>query len=181
MKKILSGFVFTCVVGLAGTAAQPRGTVEVSFTYTRQGGFASNQFAIWIEDARGNHVKTLYATAFTAAGGWKIREQSLPLWVQKANIGGLGKNEIDVFTSATPGSGTLRYRWDGKDSAGQAVPAGEYRVYVEATLRSENRVLYSAPVQLGGQSGEAQVQSRYFGSGSAERGMIGNLRVRVES
>jgi hypothetical protein len=179
MKKILGGFVFTCVVGLAGTSAQPAGTVEISFTYARQGGFASNQFAVWIEDARGNHVKTLYATAFTAEGGWKIREQSLPLWVKKAGVAGLGKTEIDAFTGATPSPGTLRYRWDARDEQGRAVPVGEYRVYVEATLRGENRVLYSSTVRLGGAGGEARVQSQYFGSGSAERAMISGLRVQV--
>jgi hypothetical protein len=52
-------------------------------------------------------------------------------------------------------------------------------VYVEATLRAENRVLYSCPVQLGGKGGEARVQTEYFGTGAAERGMIGNLKVMV--
>jgi hypothetical protein len=181
MKKILSGFVFTCVVGLAGAAAQSAGTVEIFFTYTRQAGFASNQFAVWIEDGQGNHVRTLYATAFTAEGGWKFREQSLPLWVEKAGVGGLQKAEIDACTGATPAPGDLRYLWDGKDARGRAVSPGEYRVYVEATLRAENSVLYSASVQLGGKGGEARVKSEYFGSGTAERGMIGEVRVRVEN
>jgi len=36
--------------------------VEVSFTFARQSGAASNQFAVWVEDAQGRYVRTLYAT-----------------------------------------------------------------------------------------------------------------------
>ena len=150
--------------------------VEVNFTYTKQGGFASNQFAVWIEDAQGRYVKTLYATRFTAAGGWQRRELSLPLWVKQSNLAGKSKAQVDALTGPTPKNGNLRYVWDGTDSAGRSVPAGEYRVLVEATLRNENAVLYTATIKLG-ERGKAAAQARYSGSSAAERGMIGQVTV----
>ena len=54
--------------------------VVISFNYQKQFGFASNQFAVWIEDINGNHVKTLYATFYTAKGGYLDRAESLRMW-----------------------------------------------------------------------------------------------------
>jgi hypothetical protein len=152
------------------------GTVEVSFVYNKQGGFASNQFAVWIEDAQGRYVKTLYATKFTATGGWKKRELSIPLWVKQSGPGGMNKSQIDALTGSTPRGGNLRYVWDGTNQAGLAAAAGGYRVFVEATLRDENRVLYTADITLG-ESGAVTPPPRYFGNGAAERGMIDRVTV----
>ena len=152
------------------------GRAEVSFVYNKQGGFASNQFAVWIEDPQGRHIKTLYATRFTATGGWKQREHSIPLWVKQSGLSGMNESQIDALTGSTPRAGTLRYVWDGTNQAGLAAAAGAYRVFVEATLRNENRVLYTADITLGG-SGAVTPQPRYFGNGTAERGMIDRVTV----
>jgi hypothetical protein len=178
VKKLLLAALLIGTAVLFAQVNSPAGTsgVEVHFTYTRQGGFASNQFAVWVEDAQGRHVKTLYATRYTAAGGWQRREHSLPLWVKQSNLPNLNRSQIDAFSGPTPRSGAMSYSWDGTDSAGRAVPPGEYRVFVEGTLRNENRVLYTAIVKLG-EHGQATVQTQYFGSSTAERGMIDQVRV----
>jgi hypothetical protein len=174
MKKTFFVLFFICV---AYALFAQTNKVEVSFTYTKQGGFASNQFAVWIEDAQGRHVKTLYATKFTATGGWQKREFSLPLWVKQSNLAGMNKAQIDVITGSTPKSGDLRYVWDGTNSTGKAVPAGEYRVIVEASLRNENSVIYTAAVKLGGEKGKVTAQPRYTGTSAAEQGMVGPVTV----
>jgi len=173
MKKLL--FVSLFMFALSALFAQVN-KVEVSFDFTRQAGFATNQFAVWVENAQGKHIKTLYATRFTATGGWKKRELSLPLWVKQSNLADIDKARIDAITGPTPKNGTLRYNWDGKDSAGQTLANGEYRIFVEATLRNENRVLYTAVVKLG-EKGQSAAQAQYFGPGAAERGMIGPVTV----
>ncbi|MCL1817831.1 MAG: DUF2271 domain-containing protein [Spirochaetaceae bacterium] len=178
MKRVMLFCMVLCAAGLAGAAAQSR-SAEISFAYTRQNGSGSNQFAVWIEDAAGRYVKTLYATRFTASGGWQRRPLSVPLWVQKAGVKDLSGSDIDALTGSTPAAGSLKYRWDGTDAKGKAVPAGEYRVYLEATLRGENRVLYSAVIRLGAEAGEAAVTSEYFGAETAERGMVSGVKVRT--
>jgi len=198
MKKLLFVFVFTFTISALFAQVNK---VEVSFDFTRQTGFATNQFAVWVEDAQGKHIKTLYATKFTATGGWKRRELSLPLWVKQSNLADMDKTRIDAITGPTPKNGTLCYNWDGKDSMGQTLANGEYRVFVEATLRNENRVLYTAVVKLGEKSritvkikgdmrneaavnvkldeskGQPAAQVQYFGTSAAERGMIGPVTV----
>ena len=179
MKKIIFFAVFCLVLSLAQMAAQSSVSVtEISFTFERQRGFSTNQFAVWIEDSRGGLVKTLFATKFTAGGGWSKRPESVPLWVEKSGLASMNKKDIDAFSGATPRNGALSYRWDGRDKNGNPASPGEYKIFLEATLRSENRVLYSAPFTLGSRSpSEAEIKPGYFGSGSAERNMIGNVRV----
>jgi hypothetical protein len=173
MKKTFFVLLFVCAA-LALFAQTNK--VEVSFTYTKQSGSGSNQFAVWIEDAQGRYIKTLYATRFTAAGGWAKREFSLPQWVKQSNLAGMSKPQVDAVTGPTPKGGSLQYIWDGTDSTGKAVPAGEYRVIVEASLRNENAVIYTAAIKLG-ERGRVTAQARYTGTSTAERGMIGPVTV----
>ena len=57
------------------------GEVIISFDYERISGSASNQLAVWIEDMSGNLIRTLYATAWTADGGYTMRPDSIALWI----------------------------------------------------------------------------------------------------
>jgi len=157
----------------------PEGSVlEVSFDFVRQGGIASNQFAVWIEDAQGQYIRTLYATRFTAAGGWRRREGSLPQWVRQSGLAGRNQAHVDALTGPTPPAGALRYVWDGRNYAGQPVPQGEYRVFVEASLRWDDRVVYTAVVRLG-EAGQVSATPEFFGDRTEERGMIGPVTVTL--
>ena len=178
MKRICLIAVFCFVVSCVYVAAQNSANVEISFGYNKQSGFSTNQYVIWVEDGKGNLVKTIYATKFTAGGGWAKRPESIPLWVSKSGLSAMSKKDIDAFSGATPKAGTMNYRWDGTDKNGNRVAPGEYRIFLEATLRAENRVLYSALITLGSASPiEAEVRSLYFGSSDKERGMIENVKV----
>jgi len=188
MKKVLFIAVFCSVLSLACAANQGSAnpananpaSAEISFTFNRQSGSSSNQYAVWIEDSSGNFVKTLYATRYTANGGWERRPQSIPLWVSKSGLSALPKKDIDAFSGATPRTGTQSYRWDGTDKNGNPLPSGEYQLFLEATLRGDNRVLYSASITLGNSQGiptETFVAARYFGSSTSEWGMIEDVRV----
>ncbi|MCL2496367.1 MAG: DUF2271 domain-containing protein, partial [Clostridiales bacterium] len=127
------------------------GEVIITFEYQKQSGSASNQFAVWIEDMDGHLIKTLYATRYTANGGYKNRPDSIPLWVEKSGLASLTKSEIDAVSSATPKAGALSYAWDLTDINGVAVAPGEYKFFVEGTLRWKNSVLYSGVIAISDQ------------------------------
>jgi hypothetical protein len=181
MKRL---FVFLAVLTavsacVAGQASSPKAVAELSFSFARQTGPASNQFAAWVEDAQGKYVKTLYATKYTAAGGWKIRETSIPVWVKKSGLASMTKAETDALTGSTPRTGTVTYVWDGTDIKDAALPDGGYVICLEGTLRWENQVMYRAPIRIGQGPSEAQVNPEYTGTPPAgERAMIGNVTVR---
>ena len=61
------------------------------------------------------------------------------------------KAEVDAIAGATPSGGeNLAYLWDLTYQNGDAVPLGEYRFFVEGTLRWKNYVLYSGIINIGG-------------------------------
>ena len=142
----------------------------VSFDYERQSGSASNQFAVWIEDLDGSLVKTLYATRYTANGGYKNRPDSIPVWVEKSGLADMSEEAVDAVTGATPRAGGLEYVWDLTDAEGQTVPEGEYRYVVEGTLRWKNQVVFSGAITVGVEANlsEAEAEYTFEGGGSQQ-------------
>ena len=194
MRKIVI-FVLVCLAGLlilggCGASAPTDADmpdfdiVAVTFDYQKQTGFASNQFAVWIENEDGALIKTLYATRFTASGGYRDRPDAIPVWVERSGLSEM--TDVDAITGATPKSGSLRFVWDLTDTSGQRVPDGSYRFFVEGTLRWKNRVLFSGELLLDGGAASAEAAPAYtyatsdeqsaLTGDSPEHGMIANVR-----
>jgi hypothetical protein len=177
MKRL---FVLMILAALALTnvsAQQP--AVELSFTFTRQSGSASNQYAAWIEDSHGQYVQTLYVTRWAANGGWRRRPAAIPTWVRQSGLSDKTRAQINAVSGGTPRTGALTYTWDGTNSRGELVPAGNYVLFLEGNLRWENRALYRVPIRLGQGAAAAQVYVTYTGDPIIERSMIDDVRVRV--
>jgi len=149
MKKLILVLVVFLLLssscGAPQSDAEPQTGEYVRFDigFNKQSGYASNQFAIWIETADGEFVKTVAATKFTANGGYKNRPDCLVLWRESG-----GLDDIDAVTSATP-SGEAAYQWALDDYKGNPVPDGDYNYYVEGNLRWGNRVIYSGTLSVG--------------------------------
>jgi len=180
------------IVSLSGCGASAPADVDmpdsdivaVTIDYQKQVGFASNQFAVWIENEDGALIKTLYATRFTASGGYRDRPDAIPVWVERSGLSEMA--DVDAITGATPKSGSLRFVWDLTDTSGRRVPDGTYRFFVEGTLRWKNRVLFSGELLLDGGAASAEAVPAYTYASSDEQsaltdespehGMIANVR-----
>ncbi|MDO4181013.1 MAG: DUF2271 domain-containing protein [Bacteroidales bacterium] len=150
--------------------------LEISFRFHR-GGIASSQYAIWIEDETGRLVRTLYATSFTAKGGYEYREDAVPVWVSKAKPQTMTAAQVDAITGATPRNGVLTYRWDGTDDKGNRVPSGNYKFFVEGTLYWKSRVLYSGELIWGGETQDSiPVKVEHFNPSVTNAEMITGLK-----
>lgn len=158
----------------------PLGNVIVEFQFNRLGGQSTNQMALWIETPSGDMVKTIFATEFTARGGWKTRDQAIPTWVRQSGVARMTPQQIDAITSATPESGDLRKVWDCTNAYGEPVQPGQYVVVLEGTLRGPAQVVYRASVNLGRDAIRIEPEAEYVGSSAAERGMIRDVLVRYE-
>jgi len=178
MKRFFVFFALLTAMFLTDAAAQ-QAAAELTFSFTRQSGAASNQFAVWIEDTSGRYIKTLYATRYTANGGWRNRATSIPIWVRQSGLSAMTSTQIDTLTGATPRTGNLTYTWDGTDSRGAAVPNGDYIIFLEGTLRWGNQVLYRAPIRLGSGPANANVSVEYTGDPGTERAMINSVTVQT--
>lgn len=150
--------------------------LEISFRFHR-GGIASSQYAIWIEDATGRLVCTLYATSFTAKGGYEYREDAIPVWVGKAKPQGMSSTQVDAITGATPRNGVLTYQWDGTNDKGRRVAPGRYKFFVEGTLYWKSRVIYSGELTWGSKEQTSiPIKTQYFNQSPTNKDMITEIK-----
>ena len=163
---LLSG----CAAGTPATPARDNDIVTISFDYEKQQGYASNQFAVWVENEDGELVKTLFVTNFTAKGGYEKRPDAIPVWVARAGL--KQGNAADAVSGATPKSGSLSYVWDLTDENGARVPNGTYTFFVEGTLRWKNQVLFSGVIELNGEAAAADAIAEYTYADSDEQAAL---------
>lgn len=150
--------------------------LEISFRFHR-GGIASSQYAIWIENETGQLVRTLYATSFTAKGGYGYREDAVPVWVSKAKPQTMSSTQVDAITGATPRNGFLTYQWDGTDDKGNRVPPGNYKFFIEGTLYWKSRVIYSGALAWGDKGQDfIPVKALYFNQSKTNEDMITEIK-----
>ena len=128
--------IVTCVS--PGLFAQTQGTLTFRVTTVQRSGQRYNPrhvFAAWVTDVDNHFVRTLEKRG-------SRREQYLYTW--RDNAGG---DDTDAVTGATLSSHrTHELSWDGRDSSGELVPDGEYRIRVEFTAAHEQGPL--TPINL---------------------------------
>lgn len=165
--------------------------VEITFDYERKSGPGSNQYAVWIENEKGEVVKTLFVTSFTTKGrvregqpikrGYTYRPACVPTWVTNAKAAEITDTELDAFTGATPKeSGKQTFLWDFTDNEGKRVAKGAYKVFVEATLKNECRIQFSGTVKSKAPKGEVPMNVIETGSDEQYAGMVKNVKVVVK-
>ncbi|GAA2870668.1 DUF2271 domain-containing protein [Nonomuraea rubra] len=125
------------------------GLVRIDYQLNRLPRLASNQLAIWIEDARGRCVRTLFATSFTANGGFERRPMSLPLWRQASGWESATDSEVRAAGRPAQESGRQSVYWDTTDRSGKPVPPGSYTYRVEGNVVWEKRVLFTGSIEVG--------------------------------
>ncbi|MEI0538694.1 DUF2271 domain-containing protein [Brachyspira pulli] len=152
--------------------------VNITFDYTKREGFASNQIAVWAEDDKGNYITTIYITDFTGRReGWKKRPLSLNNWQKKANASSIDKKIIDAVSKATPKQGKVNIVWDCKDSKGQLVKDGTYKIIVEATIYQDNNVVYTSTINIGNQANSQKSEAKYSKAEAKNMDIIRNVNI----
>ena len=183
-KILLCLTALTLAAGTAfaeGTSSEDNAGIEIFFTYQRGTTIASNQLAVWVEDAESAVVKTLLVTDFTAGRrGYRNRTMSLPVWVAAADPESMTDAEIDTVSGATPGQGELVYVWDFTNQSGVRVPDGIYTVHVEGTFYWESDVLYTAVIDTTNLGNEIPVEIERTAPDTHENeNMISDVTIKV--
>jgi len=179
------------MLGLSSCAKGPSSLV-LSFDYVHQSGPGSNQYAVWVENQAGEVVKTLFVTSFTTKGpgrgnmqgtrGYTFRPTCVTEWLAKADPESLSDEQLDAFTGATPsGNGVQTFTWDFTNDKGEAVPAGDYVICVNATLRNASTVLYKGSFSTKGKPGPVSFETSYNEPDNQEcRDMITNVKAELK-
>jgi tetratricopeptide (TPR) repeat protein len=110
------------------------------------------QTAVWIEDARGSFLKTVYVSGFS--GNAKGVQVVLPEYARISKFG-----DADAVTGASIDVGHYIYVWDLRDAGGKPVKPGTYTVKVEtAYWPSMKYQLVAAAIAVGGGENRKVVQ-----------------------
>jgi hypothetical protein len=161
--------------------------LEVSFDYQRQAGPGSNQYAVWIENEKGNVVKTLFVTSYTTKGrarggeqpkrGYIVRPACVPTWVKTVKADEKTDQQLDAVTGATPqAGGTQTFTWDFTDEQGKAVQQGDYKVVVEATLFFDSDIIYSGTFSTKDKEGDIKLTSTLTKGDEQHKNMVTNVK-----
>jgi len=169
--------------GKAGKAK----SLEVSFDYQKQAGPGSNQYAVWIENEKGDVVKTLFVTSYTTKGrarggepakrGYIVRPACVPTWVKTVKADDQSDQQLDAVTGATPQAGGMQtFTWDFTDQQGKAVPQGNYTIKVEATLYFDSDIIYSGTFSTKDKAGDINLASTLTKEDEKHKDMVTNVK-----
>ena len=188
--------IIAVLIAFMAMPAMAQGTkkassVELSFNYLKKSGPGSNQYAVWIENSEGKVVRTLFVTKFTTQGramggqerrrGYTFRPTCVPTWVKNAGAEQMTDEQIDAVTGATPAqSGVQTYTWDFNDAQGKAVPAGSYRIILEATLYNNSIVLYSGSFSTTDKAGAIALTSKLTEEDEQHKDMITEVKAELK-
>jgi hypothetical protein len=151
-RIIVLFLLFLISFNLFSQKAEKAKQVNITYNWHKIPGHGSNQLAVWVEDEKGNYICTIYATKFTATGGYKYRQVSLSEWTSKSNLKGLSKEEIDGLTGATQPAGKQTLVWNCKDSTRKMVPNGTYVIRMEANIHDADKMFYCGKIVIGKKS-----------------------------
>ncbi|TDC25984.1 DUF2271 domain-containing protein [Streptomyces sp. 8K308] len=142
--------------------AESLGLVRISYRLHRIPTHASNQIAVWIEDADGAYVRTLFATSFTANGGYDRRPESLSQWRETSGWEQASEEEIRSASRPAQDSGEHTLYWDGTDANGVPVRPGRYTYRIEGNVLWEKRVLHTGTIELGTAPSTSRAEVAYL-------------------
>jgi len=149
IRPLFLGLLLSASVALSAQESPP-GKVIVSYSLEHLDRRASNQLAVWIEDAEGRYVRTLFATDFMARRkGFLLRSQCCPEWVKASGLAEMTEAQIDAISGATQSPGRISLSWDCTDQKGKAVPPGVYLYKAEGNISFETRVLWTGRIKVG--------------------------------
>ena len=165
-------------------------SLEISFDYQRQAGPGSNQYAVWVENEKGDVVKTLFVTSYTTKGrtrpgekpmrGYVRRPACVPTWVKASNAEGQTDQQLDAVTGATPqADGTQVFTWDFTDQQGKAVPKGTYKVLIEATLFFDSDIIYTGIFSTKDKAGEIVLTPTLSKPDEQHKDMVKNVKAAL--
>lgn len=168
------------------SSSKKAASVELSFNYQKQSGAGSNQYAVWVENSDGKVVRTLIVTSFTSKGrggrrGYTFRPTCVPTWVKNAGAEQMSDEQIDGVTGATPSqSGVQTYTWDFKDDQGKDVPAGDYKICLEATLYFNSVILYTGTFSTKDKAGDIKLSSTLTEEDEQHKNMITDVKAALK-
>lgn len=150
------------------------GSIEISFRisdplrYPDDEPLSIPQTVVWLEDARGNYIRSLLVSDWTAMGGWKKKVklpdgrkvivicpewQAASRWPENHS-----KEVIDAVTKATPKTGAHAVSIKCRELK---LTIGTYRYLVQTSVAPRHTILAAGTISIGGGPVETEAEIVY--------------------
>ncbi len=183
MKKKILTILMTLTILLSVNAtdnnqkSEGGGDLTLQYDLYRINKMGSNQIAIWVEDTNGNYINTIYATRFTAKGGYAKRATSLPTWVKQSKVDKMTKQEVDTISKATKKAGKITINWSCVNNKGEKLPKGDYILKIEGNIYQDNMIMYSGQFEVGGDNITVALSPTYSSESAKDFKLIENVTI----
>lgn len=140
-----------------GSLAPPAGaTLDVRFFYSPPGSVEPTYHtAIWLEDANGKIVKTLFVSQELSGTAYKDGT-ACPDWVKQAHWEAAPQGVVAAVTAPTPNVGTSELTYD---LAKLDLPPGTYGFRFQVHISDAHNVLYRGTFTLGGPDADVKLET----------------------
>jgi hypothetical protein len=151
VAAVLTANCLSCALAAQGAPPAPAGAAAgvlyVTFLYMPPTSIdPTYHTAMWLEDAAGKLVTTLYVSQELSATEYKMGNVC-PDWVKQAHWDIAPKSEVDAVTAPTPNVGSEARAFD---LANLKVPPGEYQFKFQMHVLEDHNVLFRGTVTVGG-------------------------------
>lgn len=166
----------------AVTATQSEPTtphVTLSFDFASENPNTGDQFAVWVENDRGQLINQVFVTKFATTLEGKKDLDTLPFWAGKIR-NHTSQQIVDATAGATPKSGPVQYFWNLTNLKGQTVRDGEYTIYMSATEKRTHQLNWKGTVIV--KDGKATIASQptIMPKSATKTDMISNLTLTAK-
>lgn len=145
-KKLIASLIAVVVLTVNPIKAETV-SIEMQLPDIQTSKYQRPFVAVWIEQ-QGQRQAVKTVSVWFDDKKWL---KDIRRWWRKA---GRYDHAVDGITGATKPPGQYKLVWDGTDQQGNALPAGEYTLYLESVREHGNRTLLKQKVSLG--AGKAQ-------------------------
>lgn len=163
---LLALALITSSASQAQTPSTPTrsGTLVVEFLYMPPTSVEPTYHtAMWLEDAKGNLVKTLFVSQELSSAEYRLGN-ACPDWVKQAHWEKAPKSEVDAVTAPTPNVGSEAKTFD-LDKLG--IAPGVYQFKFQVHISDQHNVLHRGEVKVGAVDSTATLEVVY-GPGKLE-------------
>ncbi len=132
------------------------GKLQISYLVTFDD--ASRFTAVWLENEKGELVKTLFVSNELAQGAFTVEGDICPDWSKKAHWEKASQAEVDAVSGPTPTAGTGSFSFDLKK---YGISPGVYFYCMQIHIHENYNILYKGKIRLDEKPAEARAEVFY--------------------
>jgi len=151
--------VVSSMIYCSGEKDSAEGYIELTYDFNSAEKIEpSFQTAIWMENSKGEYVKSLLVTEYLSMGGYNDT-LICPNWIEAVDWETVPDEEFDAVTTPTPPVGSNRIKID---VSKEKLASGKYRICIQTHIEDDYNILYCGEIEIEGKATSSTVFKSYL-------------------